>query len=194
MRYYGEGDKIPRHKYGIYSIQWPKEKAQAIQAVKEKQQEQWLPNEQKEQKKRQVQSAQPRYIRYHEFPKKKIFQNPNQLMNISRLLSRAVPLPVVTVNAFCKKDVKNSVTESKQKPVIGLRQNRLGSILNKNVEDSKFKTKNAIYTRSKPESKLEINTQGDHLNKIKALRKMSAGIPNKQRLSAVEKRNIGVGC
>lgn len=193
MRYYGEGDRIPRHRYGIYSIQWPKEKAQAIQAVKEKK-EQYLPNEQREQKKRQVQTAQSRYIRYHEFPKKKIFQNPNQMMNISRLLSTAVPFPVVTVNAFCKKDLKNGATESKQKPVIGLRQNRLGSALNKNVDGSKVKTRNSIYARTKPESKLEINTQGDHLNKIKALRKISAGIPNKQRLPSVEKRNIGVGC
>lgn len=35
LQHYGEGDKIPRHRYGIYSKQWPMEREKAIRDARQ---------------------------------------------------------------------------------------------------------------------------------------------------------------
>lgn len=174
-------------------MQWPKERERSIQAAKERRQY-WIASGQAEQKRRQMQSAQARSARYHEFPKKKFLQNSDQqFKNISKILSKTIPQPVVTVRTFCKPDERNVEVETKQKALMNFRQGRIKTATMKHVDEGKVKSKSLIYTRKRTESEME--TQGDHLNQIKALRKMnSRSNQGKQYLYPVQKKHVGVGC
>lgn len=200
VRHYGEGDKVPRHKYGIYSIEWPKEKERLIEAAR-KRKEQWAlsGHEPAKEKKRQVQSANSRCTRYHEFPKKKILQNQDQeFKNISRMLSRALPQPVVQIKTVC-----STQDENKRKALMDMRYSRIRS---GDGGDGRMKNRaasvygNVAQKRKGEEQSDAGQTQGDHLNQIKALKKMNpkgsyvSSYQRKQYSYPVQKRNVGVGC
>lgn len=139
------------------------------------------PNNQMEQKNRQIQSAQL----HHELPKKKLLQNPKHFAKI-------IPIPTVTAKILCRKKVEKDVsTETRQ---IKPRQSKVESVLIKNRDDNKLKINKSIFLRKRIDSEMQCNTQGDHLNRIKTLRKLNGGVYGKQSLTPVETRNIGVGC
>lgn len=146
-------------------------------------------------KRRQIQSAQSRSTRYHEFPKKKILQGPDQFKNISRILSRAIPQPIVNIRTVCSTQDE----EFKRKALTTMRQNKVRSAIIKSGNGGDLK----IDVQRKRDSILEKSdasqTQGDHLNHIKALRKMNskssyANTIHNKHLFPVQKRNVGVGC
>lgn len=100
VQHYGEGDKIPQHKYGIYSIEWPKERDRLINQAKAKKVEnrpRLFSSKTEETKKysathqrREAQSATPQ--KYHEFEKRKVLKDKNDFRNISNLINRALPI------------------------------------------------------------------------------------------------------
>lgn len=145
-------------------------------------------NEQVKEKKRQVQSA---HSRYHEFPKKKILQqNQDEFKTISKILSRAIPQPVVNIRTICGS--KQDVEEVKRKAFMSKVR---GAMAKSVVEDGDGRR---IHKRdSGIEKDDERQTQGDHLNRIKTLKKINNKanyVQSKQYVFPVQKRNVAVGC
>lgn len=139
-------------------------------------------------KKRQVQSA---HSRYHEFPKKKILQqNQDQFKTISKILSRALPQPVVNIRTI----YNNKQDEEEMKSKAFMSKVR-GAMVKNVVEDGDGRR---IHKRDSVMEKNDVRqTQGDHLNEIKALRKINnkaSYVHSKQYVFPVQKRNVGVGC
>lgn len=198
VRHYGEGDKIPRHKYGIYSVQWPKDRERFLQLTKR--------GPGPDEKKRQVQSAQSSSrpgIRYHEFSKKKILQGREEFKGISKMLSRVIPQPHVELKYY------SSTESDEQKDDIY--KNKIGNSLS--MRNVGFKMNNPLFgklsqKRNRQDTVFneigEKKTQGDRLNAIKLLKQRvykpmnsKSNFTNTSQSGhyspSVLKRNVGVG-
>lgn len=194
VQHYGEGDKIPRHKYGIYSLQWPRERSRAIQASKEKR-EQSAKNEQ-EKKKKQT-TAQTNSSRYYQFPKKRFLNNQSE--QLKNILSRVIPQPVMNEETFCKQPNNSFIRDGKPRALLSLKQDKPKTVSLKRFDDTKIKTNNLACGRREQkyaETNNAKQTQGDHLNQVKVLKKMTGGIKGiqgKQYLPLIQKKNVGIG-
>lgn len=100
VQHYGEGDKIPQHRYGIYSIEWPKERERLINEMQTKKTDhrsrassskaEEMRRYSPPQHRREAQSARP--SKFHEFEKRKVLKDKNDdFKNISKIINRALP-------------------------------------------------------------------------------------------------------